>query len=77
MTMIIVPNHRNIFWGYLDEEGKIHIKKYVSDAQIENYEKQHFCAGIFDPFYAVDIYDARIKCQEKLRELKYFEKNMN
>lgn len=49
---------RSLFWGYIDNENKIHIKKYVDDRTIENYERLPFVTGIFDPFYADNITDA-------------------
>ena len=44
-----------IYWGYVDEDGKIEVKRYVNDRQIENYERLPFVKGIFDPFYARDV----------------------
>jgi hypothetical protein len=49
-----------IFWAYLDEDGKVHVKKYVNDRIIRNYESMPFVKGIFDPFRARDMHEARI-----------------
>lgn len=59
-----------IYWGYLDDEGKIHVKRYISDREIANYESLPFVKGIFDPFEAIDIHEAR----KKIRDCYYMEK---
>lgn len=53
-----------LFWGYLDTDGVIHIKRYTDDRTIENYERSPFVAGIFDPFYAFDSKHAEEKIKE-------------
>lgn len=60
----------SIFWAYLDDEGKIYVKRYKNDRQIENYERLPFVKGIFDPFYAMNQQEAIAKIDAKLRELR-------
>ncbi len=48
-----------LFWGYIDLDGKIEVKKYINDRIIRNFEALPFVQGIFDPFYAADIWAAR------------------
>ncbi len=40
------------FWAYLDTDGVIRVKKYVSDWDIQKVEQLPFCAGIFEVFKA-------------------------
>lgn len=63
-----------LYWGYLDNDGLIHVKRYTTDREIRNYEQLPFCKGIFDPFEAYDINEAKMKCFQKLQELRYHEK---
>jgi hypothetical protein len=63
-----------LYWGYLDDSGIIHVKRYTSDREIRNYESLPFCKGIFDPFESFDIQEAKHKCLQRLNEEKYFEK---
>jgi len=44
-----------LYWGYLDDEGQVFVKKYVSDRVIRNYESMPFVKGIFGPFRAANI----------------------
>jgi hypothetical protein len=64
-----MKNKGLIFWGYVDDQGKIEVKRYVSDKQIANYESLPFVKGIFDPFYAVDIWTARRMIEAKYKEV--------
>lgn len=48
-----------LFWAYLDDEGKVHVKRYINDNLIANYERLPFVKGIFDPFEAYDMQHAR------------------
>lgn len=77
MSVIIIPGHRNEFWGYLDDEGTIHIKKYYTDWDLQKCEQMPFCRGIFEPFTAIDKAHALAKCKEKLRESQYYQKKVN
>jgi hypothetical protein len=59
--------NKQIFWGYIDDQGKIEVKKYFDDRTIENYERLPFVKGVFDPFYANDIWDARKMITERYK----------
>lgn len=64
-----MPKHKlPLWWGYLDTDGHIHIKRYTDDAAIMRCEQMPFCAGIFDPFYAPTFGQARAKIIEFLDE---------
>ncbi len=63
-----------LFWGYLDDVGKIYVKRYTSDRVIENYEKMPFCRGIFGPTECIDFEDARQKFSMKYEEVLMEEK---
>ncbi len=58
---IITQLHKTRWWAYLDDQGKVHIKKYISDRQIQNCEQLPFCKGIFEPFEAYGYEDAHRK----------------
>lgn len=70
MPLIKLPR----WWAYLDDQGVIRIKKYVSDRAIQNCEQMPFCRGIFDPFEAANYQEAKLKIQEFLRQNNYYEK---
>ena len=57
-----------LFWAYLDDQGKIHVKYYVDDRIIRNYEQMPYVKGIFDPFEAVDMQEARQKVMRRYKE---------
>ncbi len=61
-------NKQNIFWGYLDDQGQIEVKRYVDDRMIENYERMPFVKGIFNPFTARDIWEARQKVLDRYKQ---------
>lgn len=61
-----MSNNKTLFWGYLDSDGKIEVKRYINDKQIQNYEMLPFVKGIFDPCYCKDIWEAR-----KMFEARY------
>jgi len=63
-----------LWWAYLDDRGIVHIKKYMSDKQLQNCEQMPFCRGIFDPFEAWDREDAKVKIMKFLDEAQYYEK---
>lgn len=65
------------WWGYLDDRGVIHIKRYTSDRAIQNCEQMPFCKGIFDVFEAYDYTHARSIITTFLKEQEYYEKKMN
>lgn len=57
-----------LFWGYVDDEGVIHVKRYKNDREIANYELLPFCKGIFEVFEAYSIEEARLKCHERYKQ---------
>jgi len=59
---------KNLFWGYLDDNGKIYVKKYVNDRQIANYESLPFVKGIFDVFVAANIQQAKMMILERYKQ---------
>ena len=65
-----------IWWGYLDDQGVIHIKRYVSDWDIHKCEQMPFCRGIFEPFTALTHAHARIKISAFLDEQQAKEKKL-
>ena len=73
MALIKLP----LWWGYLDDTGKIHIKKYVSDWDIQKCEQMPFTKGIFEPFPAIDRADAQQKIAAFLTDQQYYEKKTN
>ena len=62
------------WWAYLDDTGKIHIKRYTNDRAIQNCEQMPFCRGIFNPFEAVDFAHAQKKIMIFLDEQSFYEK---
>jgi hypothetical protein len=58
----------SLFWGYVDNEGRIEVKKYLNDRQIANYERLPMVTGIFDPFPAKDIWEARKMVEERYKQ---------
>lgn len=54
-----------LYWGYLDNENKIHVKLYTNDKAIEQMEKMPWCVGIFGPLEAYDLAHARQRCEER------------
>lgn len=63
-----------LFWGYIDYEEKIHVKRYKGDKAIRNAQDSGTTIGIFDPFYAKDIEEASHMILEKWREQRAFMK---
>lgn len=68
MALIKLP----LWWGYVDYNEKIHIKRYKSDKAIRNAQESGTTIGIFDPFEAVDIEEAAHMILEKWREQRVF-----
>jgi hypothetical protein len=54
-----------LFWGYLDNTGRITVKRYVNDTIIANYERMTDIVGIFDPFEAFDMTHAKELVNER------------
>lgn len=69
--MISRPDDK-LFWGYVDYEEKIHVKRYVNDRSIRNAQDSGTTIGIFDPFYAANIEEATHMILEKWREQRVF-----
>jgi hypothetical protein len=65
---------KSIWWGYVDYNEKIHIKRYKDDRAIRNAQDSGTTLGIFDPFEAANIEEAAHMILNKYREVKYFEK---
>jgi len=65
---------KQLYWGYVDYDEKIHIKRYKSDAAIRNAQDSGTTIGIFDPFYADNIEEATHAILEKWREQRAFMK---
>jgi hypothetical protein len=65
------------WWGYLDDQGIIHVKVYVHDKAIQNYEQLPMVRGIFDPFWAYTKQQAEYICYQKYKEIQYYEKKVN
>lgn len=67
--MIIKPGDK-LFWGYVDYNEKIHIKRYTNDRAIRNAQDSGTTIGIFDPFYAKNIEEASHMIIQKWREAR-------
>ena len=65
---------KKLFWGYVDYNQKVHIKRYKNDRAIRNAEESGTTIGIFDPFYADNIVEASHMILNKWREQNYFVK---
>jgi hypothetical protein len=72
MSRIKLPR----WWAYLDDTGKIRVKKYTTDKAIQNCEQLPFCKGIFDPFEAADYNHACKKIMMFLDEQSMYEKKV-
>ena len=56
------------FWAYLDDSCHIHVKRYSGDRVIENTEKLPFVKGIFDPFEAFSLEEAKKMVIERYKQ---------
>jgi hypothetical protein len=64
-----------LWWGYVDYDEKIHIKRYKGDDRpIRNAQDSGTTIGIFEPFEAVNIGAASYIILQKYRELTYHQK---
>jgi len=59
---------KQLYWGYVDYDEKIHVKLYKGDGGIRNAQDSGTTIGIFDPFYALNIEEATHAILEKWRE---------
>jgi hypothetical protein len=73
MSQIMRPGDK-LFWGYVDYEEKIHIKRYKGDRAIRNAQDSGTTIAICDPFYARNIEQAAHILLEKWREQRMFMK---
>jgi hypothetical protein len=72
------PNKHPLWWGYVDYNEKIHVKRYKNDRAIRNAQDSGTTLGIFDPFPAKDIEEATHMILEKWREERvYMKKESN
>ncbi len=71
--MICRPGDK-LFWGYVDYEEKIHVKRYTGDKAIRNAQDSGTTIGVFDPFYSKNIETATHAILEKYREERMFMK---
>lgn len=69
----MIKNEGTLFWGFLDDQGELHLKRYTNDRQIANYERLPFVRGIFDPFLAKSVEQAKMLLREcYMKEIKLF-----
>lgn len=64
----------SLYWGYVDYNEKIHVKRYKDERSIRNAQDSGTTIGIFDPFYAEDIEEATHMILNKYREVSFYEK---
>lgn len=65
---------KKIFWGYVDYEEKIRVKRYTDDRAIRNAQDSGTTLAIAEPFYAANIEEAAHILLEKWREQRVFMK---
>lgn len=59
------------WWGYLDDQGVIYVKRYKGDWDIQKVEQLPFCRGIFNPFKAHNRHEAQMMIARWLTEQQY------
>lgn len=57
-----------LFWGFLAEDGSIEVLPYKNDKAIRICEQAYFVKGIFDPFEARDIWEARKMIESRYKQ---------
>ena len=67
---------KNLYWGYLDYQEKIHVKRYTNDRAIRNAEESGTTIGIFEPFEAKNIEIATHMILDKWREQRFIDKRI-
>ena len=78
MTGIIRRPGDSLFWGFVDYNEKIHVKRLTTDRAIRNAQDSGTTLAIIDPFYAADIKEALEMILEKWREDRiHFKKDAN
>jgi|HubBroStandDraft_1064217.scaffolds.fasta_scaffold618804_2 hypothetical protein len=70
--MSIILTSDKIYWGYVDYQEKIHIKRYKNDRLIRNAQDSGTTIAIIEPFYAKNIEVAAHMILEKWREDRAF-----
>lgn len=65
------------WWGYLDDNDKITVKKYVGDWDIQKVEQLPFCKGIFEPFEANNKIHAHLIIMKFVNEEYNYHKKVN
>lgn len=65
---------KQLYWGYVDYDEKIHVKRYRGDKAIRNAQDSGTTIGIFEPFYAENIELATHLILNKWREQRVFMK---
>lgn len=65
-----------IWWGYVDYEEKIHVKRYRDDRAIRNAQDSGTTIGIFEPFHAANIEVATHMILDKWREQRFIDKRI-
>lgn len=70
MTMIKLP----LWWGYVDYQEKIHVKRYKNDRAIRNAQDSGTTVAIVDPFEAANIEEAANILVQKWREQRFYMK---
>jgi hypothetical protein len=68
MSLIKLP----LWWGYVDYNEKIHVKRYKDDRAIRNAQDSGTTIGIFDPFEAPNIEAATLLILENWRQERVF-----
>lgn len=66
---------KKLFWGYVDYDDKIHIKRYRDDRAIRNAQDSGTTIAIADPFYARNIEEAANILIDKWREQRFHMKD--
>ena len=66
--MGVIKLLKPLWWGFIDYQEKIHVKRYTTDRAIRNAEESGTTIGIFEPFSAKNIEEAAHIILEKWRE---------
>jgi len=57
-----------LYWGYVDYDEKIHVKRFTHDRAIRNAQDSGTTIAIAEPFYSENIETATHAILEKWRE---------
>jgi hypothetical protein len=58
---------KNLWWGYLHQNGSLIIKRYLSEDDVLEALESDFCVKIFNPFWATTRQDALNQINNKLK----------